>query len=129
MAKHGGRDFKKGESGNPNGRPALPEKVKQLKKFTAAELEELITALLGLTDEERKAVLADPNATTIKKCIASVLTKAGEQGNMSQLDMVLNRVIGKVKEKIEHEGLSPSILIKRDGTEVHFELKKHGDED
>jgi hypothetical protein len=39
---------------------------------------------------------------------------------MAQLDPLLSRVIGKVKEKIEHEGLRPSILQRVDGTEVVF---------
>lgn len=120
--------FKPGNPGGP-GQPKIDPEVKRIRKFTAQELEELITTLLALTDEERIAVLKDPKASTIKKCIASVLTKAGEQGNMSQLDMVLNRVIGKVKEKIEHEGLQPSILVRRNGDIVEFSLTKKQDEE
>lgn len=41
---------------------------------------------------------------------------------MMQFDLLLNRVIGKVKERFEHEIVKPSILERRDGSQVIFNI-------
>jgi hypothetical protein len=102
--------------------------VRDIKKFSAKELEELITVLFRADDIEIQAILNDPTAPRIKKIMAQVLDKAMETGNMSQVDMVFNRVVGKVKEKVELLG-KPSILVTTDGKQFKFAHGKNEDEE
>lgn len=110
--------FKKGESGNPAGRPALPPEIRELKKLAKDDLEKLISLLLDATDQRIEEILNSPETPMIEKIMAQVLKKSYETGSMGQFDMVLNRVIGKVKEHIEHTGLKPTVLVTTGG-DVH----------
>jgi len=108
----------------------LPQEVRDLRRLTVDEIELMISTLLTATESEVESVIEDPTAPVIKKIICNVLGKTNETGNMSQFDLLLNRVIGKVKEKIEHNIVKPSILKRRDGTEIVFTvstLKKDDD--
>lgn len=110
--------FKKGESGNPAGRPAIPPEIREMKKLAKDDLEKLISLLLEATDLRIQEILDSPDTPMIEKIMAQILKKARESGNMGQFDMVLNRVIGKVKEHIEHSGLKPTVLVTTGG-DVH----------
>jgi hypothetical protein len=128
--KTGGRNFLPGNKAAAGvGKRWLDPEVKRIKRFTAAELEELITVLLYANDADVKLILNDPLASKIKKIVARALHKADEAGSWSILDSILSRVIGKVKEVVEHQGLKPSILVKTDGSEVEFGLQKVKDEE
>lgn len=121
--KTGGKDFVPGKSGNINGRPSIPKELRDLKKYTAEELEELITTLFNATDAEIEEIIRDPAAPRIKKLMAQVLEKSYESGNMSQVDMVLSRIIGKVREKVDHFVFKPSVLVTTDGKQYVFTNK------
>jgi hypothetical protein len=112
--------FAKGQSGNPTGKVPVDPRVKEIKKFTAEELEQLISVLLEAGPDELERIDADPTAPMIKKIMASILTRTQMTGSMQQLDMVLNRLIGKVKERMEVEIRRPRILVRRNGDEVIF---------
>lgn len=121
--KTGGKDF--GPDNPPPkspGAPKLPEAVRDLRKLTVEEVELMISTLLTATESEIEAVKEDPATPVIKKIVCNVLGRTYETGSMGQFDMLLNRVIGKVKEKIEHEIIKPSILEKRDGTQIIFNM-------
>lgn len=118
--KTGGSDFTKGVSGNPNGRPALAPELKNMLKLSAEQVGEAINLLLNGGESQVRGVLADPNSSMLMRLMAKAMVKADESGNMAQIDMILSRTIGKVKEKIEHTIMRPSILVRRDGTEVVF---------
>jgi hypothetical protein len=122
--KTGGKDFKPGQSGNANGRPKLDPMVKQLKRFTADQLEELVSSLLTSTEADVVAMREDTGAPYIKRIMAQILEKTFEGGNIGALDMVLNRLIGKVKERVDVHTFKPSILERRDGTQVEFTNKQ-----
>lgn len=103
--KTGGRDFAKGNTiGKGFGRPKAEFHVTDIRNLTREELEGLISLLLRSTDAEIIKVRQDPNETKLRKLIAQALISAQETGDMRQLDLILNRVIGKVKDSVEHSG-------------------------
>jgi hypothetical protein len=112
--------FKKGKSGNPKGRPTVPKEIRDIKKLSADELAEIVSTLFFATDAEIASLINDPDAPKLKKIVASILNKTAESGNATQLDQLLNRVIGKVQDKVTHTITRPSILVRQDGTEVLF---------
>lgn len=112
--------FKPGQSGNPNGRPPMPKEINRFKKLTIEELEELGSVLMRSTKAEIDDILKDPAESQIRVIVAKALMLAASEGNFNMLDSILNRVIGRPKEKIDLTVTKPSILIKKDGTEVIF---------
>lgn len=121
--------FKKGTTGNPSGRPTVPKEIRELKKVTAEGFAEMASTLLYATDEQIVALLKDPGAPMLKKIVARILEKTIETGSMAQMDQLLNRLIGKVQDHVKHTITRPSILVRRDGSEVVFTNKPVSEEE
>ena len=117
--KSGGRDFEPGQSGNPNGRPKLPGDIKEARKLNAIEFERIANKFLFLSREEIKAIVNDPDTTMIENLIASIYVRGVTEGSYQHLDFILNRLIGKVKDKVEVES-KPFIVRLLDGSEIHM---------
>ena len=93
--------FKKGESGNPNGRPR--KYVSQLREqgYKLSEVNDAIQALMAMNIEELKSVYQNPNATILEKTIANAMKKSLEKGSLYSLETLLTRVYGKPKENAD----------------------------
>lgn len=74
--------FKKGQSGNPAGKP---------KK-------------LPIIDELLADVLGEQNGTSIAKDILNALVKKAKRGDVRAAEVLFDRAYGKAKEKIEVSG-------------------------
>jgi hypothetical protein len=96
--KTGGRNFPKGKSGNPTGRPKLPQEIKDLKKLTAQEFITRITKFLYLTKDELKAGINSGQIDVLDLCIRNALIKCAEKGDYWTLDKMMERLIGKARE-------------------------------
>lgn len=82
------KPFKKGESGNPNGRPRkLPE------------LDKLLADVLG---EEKDGVSA-------AEAILKALRLKASKGDVRAIELMLDRAYGKAPQTINHEGLPTSV--------------------
>jgi hypothetical protein len=78
--------FKKGQSGNPSGRPKeLPEFI-QARKLNRIELEAVLNRLV---------------TPRIEEIIQKVVDNAIETGDPRYADFLLNRLVGKVPDKID----------------------------
>lgn len=113
--KTGGKDFQPGVSGNPNGRPPLTQEVRDFKNATKAEIiaefkylwsltEEQLQEVCGVTvsygEDGREVETKLPNDTpVIRKAIAKSFLKAIKHGSLFDLNIILDRVIGKVKDE------------------------------
>jgi hypothetical protein len=75
--------FKKGQSGNPKGRPKLPD------------LSELMDKTLGKVDA---------NGLTAAERILKKLERMAAQGNLKAAEMLLDRGYGKPKQSHDHSG-------------------------
>lgn len=104
--KFGGRDFAPGNCANPNGRPKVPEDLKLARKLTAIELERIMNELLGLTRAELTELIdkKNQNVNVLRLAVASVLAGGISKADPMKLNFILERLIGKVVEKIEHKG-------------------------
>lgn len=125
--------FKPGISGNPNGRPRLPEELKAARKLTRVQLEILINRYLSMSAAEMMVVAEDPCTPVLDLMIASIIKRAVVNGDQLRLDFILNRIVGKVIDNVEISYPKPTVIKRRDGSEVELgsELEKleEGDEE
>lgn len=114
--KTGGRDWKPGESGNPAGGQPLPAEIKALRTITQKQVAEIASVILTGNLEKVKQVVADPNSTPMQVWFCTCILKGIAKGDAFAMDKLLERVIGKVKEKIDLSSsdgsMAPKITIK-----------------
>jgi hypothetical protein len=91
----------KGSGGNPKGRPPLPPELAGIKEMTADEVKRTIAGVCRMTVEKLYELKANTQAQAFTVAIASMLIKAIEKGDYTNVDFILNRTIGKLKEQSE----------------------------
>lgn len=103
--KHtGGKLFKPGESGNPNGRPPLSPEVKAIRKITAKSLEEIGDLILDGNRVSLTQIAGSSTESAIRVAYARAALNAMAKGDLTQIEVILNRCVGKPKEKLELSG-------------------------
>lgn len=95
------KQFKKGQSGNPLGGRAHDPVMRALKRLTKDELKEVGSLLLRGNLDALKEVSQDKKANVLKVMLASVCVRVMKQGDMHALDILLNRLVGKVKDEVD----------------------------
>lgn len=96
--------FKKGQSGNPNGRPRKFVCVLKEQGYKQSEINDTIQVMMSMTLDELKAVWDNPDATVMEKTIASAIKKSIEKGSLYSIETLLTRVYGRPKEIIQQSG-------------------------
>ena len=93
--------FKKGQSGNPNGRPRKYVSELRSQGYKLSEVNDAIQVLMSMTIDELKEVYTNPKATVLEKTIASAIRKSIEKGSLYSIETLLTRVYGKPKEQMD----------------------------
>ena len=91
-----GTPFKKGQSGNPKGRPKEAPEVKAAKRALKEELAK-VSDLLTMSPEEAAEVLADPSTSVL----AGIVGRAIKKSDWKILEHIINRQVGKIKDNVE----------------------------
>lgn len=99
--KTGGRDFKKGESGNPNGRPHEKPEVRALKRLTKSRFEDVAHRYINSTVDELQDKFRDPSTPALDLILIKVLIDAANKGDIGKLNFFLERLIGKITERVD----------------------------
>lgn len=96
------RPVKKGEVRNPLGAGAQPHnKIKTaLRKMTTEQVQEIAAAVVGNNLQNMQAIRDDPDTPVLKVWIASIALQGIRDGNMTSLNMLLDRIIGRSREHI-----------------------------
>lgn len=92
--------WKKGQSGNPAGGLPTNQLLKQVKMLSAKEFQEMINKLMKLNQDELTAYMNDKDAPFIWRIYAKAMVKTYNTGDHDRLDNLLNRIIGKVPDKL-----------------------------
>ncbi len=104
------RPYKPGQSGNPNGRPAIPEDVLAARKLTDNELIRVLNKFLNMTKPELYAYMKKEDASMMELTVGSIVLKAYTGSDHQRLDFLLTRMIGKPKESIQEHTLNLRML-------------------
>lgn len=96
--------WKKGQSGNPNGRPAVPPELKILTHLTKQELVEVGNLVIKGDIKELERKTKDKSATVLQTMLASIAQRVIRDGDAVALDRLLDRFIGKVKDEVHFTG-------------------------
>jgi len=119
MSKEDLIPFKKGQSGNPNGRPKKIETV--LKdhflaehniKLTKSQTQDIVKTLLSKTRSELMELAKDESLPFWVALIANKASRDFKKGSIHILDVLWDRVYGKPKEEVEQtiNGGKPEII-------------------
>jgi hypothetical protein len=121
--------FKPGQSGNPGGAPSLPPEVKEARRLNQKELELSLNRWLFATQADMERAADDPSTAMIDRVVISLLQAATKNGCPTRLELLMNRLVGKVMDRIEVKPAQPFIINKSDGTKVVMGVEQKADED
>lgn len=127
--------FKKGQSGNPKGRPPsrVPEQLvkimgkvqaKKFYKLSAVEITEWEAALLAMNASQLKLLAQWDEANAYPKGLAISVLMDMKSGNTKTLDKLRERVIGRPTQRMEITGKDGSefmparVLTKKEAKEL-----------
>ena len=114
----GAKPFKKGESGNPNGRP--PGKTF---KSILNDLLDLKASDDDMSDEEIKKLFPNGKVTNREILMAKLLLTAKKDGESKSMERLMNRVDGKpietVNNKVEID-TAKKINLSMNGEEINL---------
>lgn len=120
--------FKPGQSGHEGHK--LPPGFQRLKQLTKKELVDCTNVLIKGDMEGLRRIAQDPKSPALLSTIASIMCKMHERGDMQSFDMLLNRLIGKVKDEVQHggsiggtHGSTVIVTLPSNGREVRKEQK------
>ena len=95
------RPIKKGEAKNPIGANAHKGPKTMFKKLTKEMFAEMIEATTNGTVSDLKKIAENPNSTALQVALATSLVKMINKGDYHSLELMLQRVIGKVKDELD----------------------------
>jgi len=121
--------FKPGQSGNPGGKIKLPPDVRENKKYTAIAVTRLLNEFLNMSFEQIKERISAPGTPSLDLMIGKIVAEAVKTGDHARLNFIFDRMIGKVKETIEHKLPKPTLVKLTDGDAYLLGSKKDDEED
>lgn len=105
--------WKKGQSGNPSGGRAHDPALKAVRNLTKNELVTIGNLIIKNDFNTLLELSKRDDATTLQRMIAAVAVRIVNNGDMAAFDVLLNRLVGKVKDEILHQGEinAPQIIV------------------
>jgi hypothetical protein len=92
--------WKKGQSGNPLGGQKHDPVLREIRNLTKKELVDIGNLIIkGDLPALKKLANAKKDVPGLTMWIASVCVKGIERGDVAALDILLNRLVGKVKDE------------------------------
>lgn len=96
-----GRPFQKGHKFS-KGQHQITSDERQAREMNVLEFMRIANKYLYCSVEELLAVSKDTSIPVVEAIVVRVLLIAGQNGDERKLEFVLNRVLGKVADKIDH---------------------------
>ncbi len=100
--KTGGRNYTPGTSGNPGGLSKLPKDIREIKQLTEREFTLLMVKYMDTPVKKLKLHYQAMELPGKDLMIISVIYMAVKFGDYKRVEFLLNRLIGKVKDQVDH---------------------------
>tara|TARA_R110002096_G_scaffold268996_1_gene462783 strand:+ start:73 stop:426 length:354 start_codon:yes stop_codon:yes gene_type:complete len=97
------KPFKKGQSGNPKGRPKKWVSTLRDSGYKMSEVRDCILVMMAMTMDELKDAFENPNATALEKTVAGAIRKSITKGSLYSMETLMDRVFGKPRETIDSQ--------------------------
>lgn len=91
------RPWKPGQSGNPGGRPKLPESLSAVKALGREEVSRIISKYARMTLDELDAAVLGSDTPVLELVLAKLLLELMRKGDAGRLSFLLDRALGPVK--------------------------------
>lgn len=115
--------IKKGEVRNPNGAKTHKGPKSMFLKLTKEMFAEMINAVTNGTVADLKAIAENPESTALQVALATSMVKMINKGDYTQLELMLQRVIGKVRDELDVTSAGKNI---ETVAQVHVYLPANG---
>lgn len=109
--------FKPGNPGGPGRTKGIPL---YKPRMNPEVLKEMIDKYFLLDIDQLEECKKNNKLTAIEHVIISTMFSAKKYGDMGKLDILLNRLIGKMTDKVEIKTPTPYIIEKRDGQQLEM---------
>jgi len=121
--KQRGKPFQPGQSGNINGRPSLPQELKKAMQMNRVDFQELLIKYLSYSPQELAVAQSSKDTKALDRIVIAVIINAINKGDQQRLDFLLNRIIGKVREQVDHtsngESMKAVLVLPSNGRELN----------
>lgn len=123
--KSGGRNFPPGESGNPKGRPPLPDDVRVALDSARGEYDRIVARFIVMPAEELELIARAKTTPALERAVAKTLYVAGRSGDPRRMAAILDRFAGRPTQKAPapSEERPPASFI-----DLVLEAEKDGDD-
>lgn len=108
--KKGGRFGKGNPNGNPFGRPTISPEIIEIRKLNQKETVKLFNKVIWMTREELAERWADRDCPVIEGMLIKLCTEVLRTGDAQKLNLIIDRLIGKVKETVEITPPKPTVM-------------------
>jgi len=119
--------WKKGESGNPKGRPRKFVCTLKINGYKLSEINDTLQTMIAMNHAELKAIEKDKDCTILEQIVAGALLQSHKKKSLYNIETLLTRVYGKPSEQKQVEPekpLQPIIIISNDPIEAAREYQK-----
>lgn len=108
-----GRPFVKGDPRIKPGRPPMSYEHKKLKQLTASEFAEIANLIVKGSIDQLITISKNKDEVALKVMLAAIAVKIMNKGDMDAMDKLLNRLVGKVPDKlnVRDESTMPRVVI------------------
>lgn len=102
------KQFKKGETGNPHGRPPISPIQRALRNLTLDTYREVIELVLTGNVEAVRAMIQDPKTPAIQVGVATAFMKAIKDGDYTVIERIAERIVGKIPDVVNVNAINNS---------------------
>jgi hypothetical protein len=95
----------------------------ELRKYNQMVIYAELATLCDLTPTQMKRLIETGNLNCLQHGLARLVASSAK-GDLDALEFLLNRLVGKVKDKMEVTGPKPVVIRRRNGDEVELSTKE-----